>query len=111
MKKFILILLVLGLLLLITSEKNITWCKKVFGIEANHQDIEMKKYYQQLSEKYYGTMEYWKELSLVNNSLAYNESDLLIPSMASIQRLKLKRSVSLKNDFYVSKLDDSNNTM
>ena len=111
MKKCILILLILGLFLLITSEKNITWCKKVFGIEANHHNVEMKKHYQQLSEKYYGTEEYWQELSLVNNSLIYNDSDLLIPSMESIQRLKLKRSVSLKNDFYVSKLDDSNNTM
>ena len=106
MKKAILILVILGLVLLLTSEQNLTFCKKVIGMDLNTEQIEREKFFKELSLDYYGSSEYWEELALVNKTwMLKSEQDLIIPSLKAVQRLKQKQSLYAP-DFVVIKQFD-----
>ena len=66
MRKVIVILIALGLLALITSESNLRFCKRIFGTDCDFQKSEIFK---RLSEDYYGTQSYWRELALINKNI------------------------------------------
>ena len=99
MKKIIIIFIVLGLFLLITSEKNLKFCKKVFGVKSNSQKIQTDDYFKKLSINYYGTPIYAEELSLVNNSNSHSsDGDFIIPTFQAINKLKQERSFSIAHE-------------
>lgn len=94
MKKVILILIILGLFLLLTSEQNLSFCKKVIGMDLNTEQVERENFFKELSFDYYGSSDYWEELALVNKTwMLQSEKDLIIPSLKAVQRLKQKQSL------------------
>lgn len=101
MKKLILVLILFGLFILLTSEKNVVFCKKVFGFDYNSAEIETNNAFKQLSINYYGSPDYWQELALVNTWTLSSEQELLIPSLKAVQRLKQKQSIYEIDDMYI----------
>ena len=85
MRSIIIVFVILGLFLLITSEKNLYFCKKLIGAEV---EITEYNYFSNLSDNYYGTTKYWKELSIINNSnINSTDEELIVPTMKSINKL------------------------
>jgi len=74
------------------------FCKKVAGIAIDEQSIQTDDYFKKLSMNYYGTTNYYKELSLVNNSLNnFSEDELIIPSREAIDRLQNNQNFTVTN--------------
>ncbi|MBN2009627.1 hypothetical protein JW960_09820 [candidate division KSB1 bacterium] len=92
-KKMMFIWAILGLSLLLTSENNLSFCKKLVGMD---QESSAYTFYSRISENYYGTPDYWNELSIVNNGAVDKPvNELIIPSLKSIDKLKSNRSVTV----------------
>ena len=93
MKKMLIGVVILGLCMLMTSEKNLSYCKQWIGIKS---ESSVESYYSRISDHYYGTTEYWSELSLVNRGIVDKPvNELIVPSLQSIDKLKTKRTVTI----------------
>ncbi len=91
MKKMLIGVVILGLSMLLTSEKNLSNCKRWIGIESQSS---VESYYSRISNHYYGTTEFWGELSLINRGVVDKPiNELIVPSLQSIDRLKTKRTM------------------
>ena len=85
----------LGVILLITltTEKKVLWCKKIIASTQAASEQNKEEYFKKLSIKYYGTPIFWQELSKINLFAAdLNHEDMIVPSYNSIQRYKLNQS-------------------
>ncbi len=101
MKKFVFLLVVCAVVLGIYSEDQFLWCKKLFMNEPAKHVIQKGEYFSKLSQRYYGSAEYWRELALVNRApdsdLVFPGEEIVIPSIDAVRRLKKSRSLSAVN--------------
>jgi LysM repeat protein len=109
MKKFLTVLVVFAVILGIYSEEQFLWCKKIFMNEPSKHVIQKGEYFSKLSQQFYGSAEYWRELALVNRApdsdLIFPGEEIVVPSMDAIRRLQKSRSLSSVNKI-VSEQED-----
>ena len=109
MKKFLTLLVVFAVILGIYSEDQFLWCKKIFMTEPSKHIIQKGEYFSKLSQQFYGSAEYWRELALVNRApnsdLIFPGEEIVVPSMDAIRRLQKSRSLSSVNKIVLEQED------
>lgn len=98
MRQFIVIIAVMVLVIGGLTQDNFLWSYRLFLEEPVIHKIDQGEYLSQLSQKYYGTTDYWKELALINRApkpdLVFPEENILIPDISKMRSLKNARSIS-----------------
>ena len=93
---FVFVLIFLG-----ATEDQMLWCSRMLSGEPRIHTIQHGEYLSQLSMKYYGTTQYWRELALINRApnsdLVFPGEKVIIPSLDAIKRVSGARSLSAVN--------------
>ncbi len=102
-KVLILILLIIGIFTTFNREV-VSWVNSNFSSNPMPYYQQRIEFFEKLSKEYYGTAEYCKELEMVNRSynltdLSTDRSELIVPSLDAIVRLKERQTIAaLEND-------------
>lgn len=105
-KVLILALLIIGIFTTFNREV-ISWVNSNFSSNPTPYYQQRVEFFEKLSKEYYGIAEYGKELEMVNRSFNITDintdrTDLIIPSLDAIVRLKKRQTVaSLENDIWI----------
>ena len=98
MRQFIVIIAVMALVIGGFTQDNFLWSFRLFQEEPVIHQINQGEYLSQLSQKYYGTTDYWKELALINRApkpdLVYPNEKILIPDIEKMRTLKRAKTIS-----------------
>ena len=98
MKKFLLTVLFAALLLGLFAREELVWCKRLLTGEATLHTIQDGEYFSKLSQSYYGTAEYWRELALINRApnadLVFPGETVIIPGPEAIKELHAANSLT-----------------
>jgi LysM repeat protein len=102
MKKFLFFVFVMSAVLLgIYSEDQFLWCTRLFSNDPHVHTIQKGEYFSKISQQYYGTATYWKELAMINRApisdLVFPGEEIVVPSLEAIQELRKSRSLTLVN--------------
>lgn len=101
MKKFAIMIILVGLGLIVLLDQNPVWLYGLAPGMASQAEIERVEFFKQLSKTYYGSEQYWEELSLVNKAWSdRNDSELIVPSIEAISRLKNRQNVTLVDNYH-----------
>lgn len=102
MKKILIIFILVSVVLGLYSEENILWCKKILFNEPTTHVIQEGDYFSKLSNQYYGTSKYWRELALINRApnknLIFPGERVVIPNLDAIKKLQNSRSLTAVNE-------------
>ena len=93
MKKFLFFVFVMSAVLLgIYSEDQFLWCTRLFSNDPHVHTIQQGEYFSKISQQYYGTATYWKELAMINRApisdLVFPGEEIVVPSLEAIQELR-----------------------
>lgn len=109
MKKFLIIVFVIALLIAGYSYDQFGWCKKLFFGEPTTHVIQKGEYLSKISQKYYGTADYWRELALINRApdsdVVFPGEEIIIPSLDVVKEIHRTRWLSKVNN-YVKNQED-----
>jgi LysM repeat protein len=109
MKKMLIFFVLVSVVFGLYSEENLLWCKKLIFNEPTKYVIQKGDYFSKLSQQYYGTTDYWKELALVNRApnknLVFPGEEVIIPSLEAIQKVSKSRSLTDVNSIVKAQND------
>jgi hypothetical protein len=102
MKRVLVFLIVLFAAVLgIFSQDQLLWCTRLFTNEPRIHTIQKGQSLSKLSEQYYGTPDYWKELALINRApnpnKVYPGEDVIIPSQEAVAKIRNTKHLSRVN--------------
>ncbi|MCH8126630.1 hypothetical protein IIC38_11800 [candidate division KSB1 bacterium] len=101
MKKVMLVVSVVSLVIFGLTQDSILWSFRLFLDEPIVHNVEKGEYLSQLSIKYYGTPDYWKELALINRApnpnLVHPNENIIIPDLESIKQLHKAKTITKVN--------------
>jgi LysM repeat protein len=102
MKKLLILFVLVTVVFGLYSEENLLWCKKIIFNEPTKHVIQKGDFFSKLSKQYYGTVDYWRELALINRApnkdLVFPGEEVVIPSLDAMKKLKTTRMLSVVND-------------
>ncbi|MBN1997355.1 LysM peptidoglycan-binding domain-containing protein [candidate division KSB1 bacterium] len=103
MRKALFFIFVTGVIVLgYYAEDQFLWCTRLFSNDPNVHTVQKGEYFSKLSQHYYGTAEYWKELALVNrapnSNLVFPGEKIIIPGVEAIKKLHKTQSLTVVND-------------
>lgn len=109
MKKFFIIVFVIALLIAGYAYDQFGWCKKLLFGEPTTHVIQKGEYLSQISKQYYGTADYWRELSLINRApdsdLVFPGEEIIIPSLDVIKEIRRTQWLSKVNSYVKNEED------
>lgn len=110
MKKFLFFVFVMSAVLLgIYSEDQFLWCTRLFSNDPHVHTIQQGEYFSKISQQYYGTATYWKELAMINRApisdLVFPGEEIVVPSLEAIQELRKSRSLTSVNKIVKTQRD------
>jgi len=77
------------------------WCSRIFSSDPQVHTIQPGEYFSRLSLKYYNTVDYWRELALINRApdadLVFPGEQVIVPGLEAIQRIRRARSLTAVN--------------
>ncbi len=98
MKKMLIIFVLVSVVFGLYSEENLLWCKKLLFNEPTKYVIQRGDYFSKLSQRYYGTTSYWRELALINRApnknMVFPGEEIILPSLEAIQKIRNSRSLT-----------------
>ena len=99
MKKFFVIIVVVASIFITFNQNVISWVKSNFSSNQTPYYQQRLEFFENLSQEYYGVTDYAKELEMVNKSfvitdMSTGKTELIIPSMDAITRLKKRQSLA-----------------
>jgi len=102
MKKILVLFILVTVIFGLYSEENLLWCKKMIFNEPTTHVIQKGDYFSKLSQQYYGTAKYWRQLALINRApnkdMVFPGEKVVIPSLEAVKKLKESRSLTSVND-------------
>ncbi len=120
MKKTLIIFVLVSVVFGFYSKENILWCKKLLFNDPTYHTIQAGEYFSKLSQQYYGTPKYWRELALVNRApnkdLVVPGEKVIIPGLEAIKQLSHSRTLTAVNEIvghqeeWLAKYGSENNT-
>ncbi|MGP8329713.1 MAG: LysM peptidoglycan-binding domain-containing protein [Methanosarcinaceae archaeon] len=101
MKKVIIGFVILVALFFTVVPDALVWCKQMILDAPTTHQINKGEYLSKISQQYYGSAKYWRELALINRApdsdLVFPGEEIFIPSREVIELLHRSRSLSRVN--------------
>ena len=98
MKRFVLLFLMISLFLAFASNGKIKDYLKQYKIDQ----VQRSEFFNNLSQKYYGTPKFGNELAIINQKLELKqdtaEYEIIVPSIKSVKRLYENYDISLADE-------------
>ncbi len=103
MKKILVIGLFVTVIVVLFSQNLVSWVKSTSASSQNSSYQQRLEFFEKISQEYYGISDYGKELEMVNSSvditsLSANLTELIIPSLDAITRLKERQTLASIED-------------